>query len=163
MQAIIWKSAEFAAAKFPAETLRGSPIEVVRQCLDWQFRSATFDYAVLVDAPWLGSRTVARWPRIIADASEAQRGVSSLAERGARGFELVVGGTNTGEAIRDFLIASGYQYVGECPYGSKAAYDLSVAPLSDTFTPALNVAMRLGACTLCVFAHDADPIYLLSQ
>jgi hypothetical protein len=149
--------------------LRTSPTELVSEFLDQQWSTGAFAYAIVMDIPFgpiacLTSTPTGEWPRIVIDAREARRGVRALAERGARGFELVLASSSCLEDLRAFFTDRGYRNDADALYGSGDNGDISATPPhDDRFARALSVAMMIGGATLCVFAHDVDPVYLLSS
>lgn len=167
-----WRSFEISLGPSPAADpypSRRSPIELVLELLDRQLNSGAFAYALVIDRPFgpigrLISTPVAEWPRVVVNTDAARRGASVLAQHGAQGFELVIGSSSSHEDLRDFFIERGYRQTADALYGSGKPGDIgAAAPHDDRFAQALAVAMTLPARTLCVFAHDVDPVYVLSS
>jgi len=131
--------------------------------LEWGLSDSVFMCAVIAP-PQRNPRKSGRhvWPQATAMLSTAIDHRALLQESGNSGFELIVGtNSDCDTAIRVFGNL-GYKEAGRSICGSHEKHDpLAAAWNKDDLTSAIQIAVRLSSGVLCLFAHDADPVYLL--
>jgi hypothetical protein len=144
------------------------PIKDLPILFDWLLETGLFEFAVLAkkDVGILGALTSTRWPswpQVVLETSDARVALPALIAAGTRGFELIVGAKVNHAELFAFLTRFGYREAGISGLGSGESHDLTrVSSHRESFNRGIVLATRLEAKCLCVFAHDADPIYLLS-
>jgi hypothetical protein len=102
--------------------------------------------------------------RTVTDLTEAIRKRPVLERAMQAGFEVVFGIRMTIPALQAQFVAWGYRELGRGRFGAEDEHDPSTVPWNATkedFASAVEQA-ALHATTLCIFGHDADPVYLLS-
>jgi hypothetical protein len=155
-------SAEETTAQGLAEAPR-SPAGLVSDFLDWQFKSGAFDAAVfagsksnLLVRPFSGRP--AELPQVMLASAMHDVYREVLQRAAVRGFELLVSSNSTERDLESFFQNQGYSLSSPCSVDSftSAAWNRGM------LEAALDVIARIAAQTVCCFAHDADPVYLLS-
>jgi len=151
-----WRQAD--TAKNPDATVNGF--------LDWLFEGGFFDYAVIVadranlltSAFGSSSRQL---PGVWLDSTTARKRATESLNRVLKGFEIIFGTTATPDVCQTFFTKLGY-VVRKAEHNDLKSGFLEEAWNSQELEEAVRVAARLGAKCFCCFAHDADPVYLLT-
>ena len=146
-----------------------SSLDLIKSFYEWQLKIGTFDFVLMSgskDRPILSTlkKPEANLFRLISNAEEAVKTLADLQDTANRGFELVMASSSSIADIEGFWKQKGYRVEGSSPLGSGREHDLfSAAWNKDSLERMIYVAARMRAKSLCVFAHDADPLYLLTQ
>lgn len=167
-----WMVDELDSERSPQKVSSGfafSSLDLVKSFYEWQFRAGTFDFALIARR---GGGTLfgfhktqeANLCQVILGIDQAKDALETLQVSANRGFELVVASNSSLDEIEEFWKQMGYRLSGRSQLGSRGEHDLLPAAWNpDVLEHTLSVASRMGGKTLCVFAHDADPIYLLTK
>ena len=165
-----WMVDELDAEKPPRKPdFALSSLDLVRGFYEWQFQTGTFDFAIVSKT---GSGTLfgfqknqeAKPCQVILGIDQAKDALETLQVSANRGFEVIVASKSSLDDIKEFWKQKGYRLSGRSQLGSGGEHDLLPAAWNpDVLEHILSVASRMEGKTLCVFAHDADPIYLLSK
>jgi len=146
-----------------------SSLTLIKRFFEWQFKMGTFDFVLMSgskDRPLLSAlkKPEANLFRIISNIEEAVNALDDLEDTSNRGFELVMASSSSIAEMEGFWKQQGYRVEGSSPLGSGRKHDLlSAAWNKESIERMIYVATRMRAKLLCVFAHDADPLYLLVQ
>lgn len=134
--------------------------------LDWLVESGSFECAV-----WVPERTILQqficrleqtWPRVLVSTSDLRRARPSIEKAARSGFRLVIGVRSEWNELEKFFTRVGYRVEGSGLYAKGGQHDPTVAAWNkEAFMGAVRVASKLCRSLLCVFAHDADPVYVL--
>ena len=150
-----WRQADTAA----------NPDVTVKTFFDWLFEHGFFDFAVLaadrvgVLSSVLGSAS-RQLPGVWLDSATARKSVAEDVERVLKGFTVIFGTKATSDACQAFFTHRGY--AAQNAEHNDVRDLLKGAWNSPELEDAVRVAARLGATSYCCFAHDADPVYLLT-
>jgi hypothetical protein len=137
----------------------------IRSLFDRLLDGGSFECAVLVPKKGLlGRKEQIAWPQVIASADDARSARANLEKVARSGFQVIVG-TNSGLRDLEALFESlGYQEAGKGTYAGGGEHDpVQAAWNKEGFMRAVAVAKKLCDHTMCVFAHDGDPVYLLAE
>ena len=152
---------------FSNKAARGEviPDNPVGSFLDWLFESGTFGCAVLVPtAGILRIKSAPEWPQVIVDVNDARNSRAFLEKRAKSGFELVVGISMASEVVLEVFRGLGYDESSPRQFpNADLRDDLQATWNKESLVQAITVATKLCNQTLCVFAHDGDPIYVLTK
>lgn len=142
-----------------------SPTALINSFLDWQLTSGLFRYAVFAAERGLfGSFRRGRnpFPAVCSSVSDAEKHRSLFVKRALRGFELIVANDNGPDVFGQFFTKFGY-VASPAPLASNVGNSLMKAAWNASeLSPALELAVKLGGKVFCCFAHDADPVYVVS-
>jgi hypothetical protein len=156
-----------ASARFArGETLLSDRPE--SEFFHWLIQMNAFDCAVvlpkrsLLQQVFRGQQLA--WPQVTTCPDELKRARPIFEETALSGFRLIVGVKSGIDELVAFFARLGYRLEGRGVYGSADQHD----PTSATWNRAalqqgVQVASKLCQSPLCVFAHDADPVYLLHR
>ena len=136
----------------------------IRAFFDRFLDDAHFECVVLVGKkPWLGRKGQVEWPQVITSAIDARSARKDLEGIAKAGFELIVGTKASPDNIESFFKKLGYTETGTGRFADESKHDPARAAWNkEGFSRAVNLASKLCDRTLCVFAHDGDPVYLLA-
>ena len=85
-------------------------------------------------------------------------------EAAESGFRLILGVNSSLDDIVAAFTKLGYRVEGRGVYGDGGEHDPMMAAPSDVgLARGVQVASDLCGATLCMFAHDADPVYILCK
>jgi hypothetical protein len=153
-----------ASARFArGEILSDQPAS---ECFQWLERMNLFECAVVVPKRTLLQKLFRSpepaWPQVVMGPDEFRVALPMFEATALSGFRLIVGVKSGVDDLVAFFAGLGYRLEGRGVYGSGDPHD----PTSATWSKAalqrgVSLASRLCRSPLCVFAHDADPVYLL--
>ena len=137
---------------------------------DWQFQEKKFDFALIAPSrKKLLSIIFKEKPSfehfdILLTQEEALRNKTELEKSALHGYELLFATKSNNKELEGFFKKYGYISTGSAHLGDHSKHDLLTASWnSKRLLHGLKLAHRMQAYTLCCFAHDADPVYILSQ
>jgi hypothetical protein len=140
-------------------SLQGDPLKIL---LDWLFESNRLDCAVL--APRSRALQGPSWPRVLLAEYSGTPARGTLEKAARSGFRLVICTRVGHKQLIEFLSRAGYQVSGESIWGSGDEHDpLRPAWNKEVLSQIVAVAARLRGNAICLFGHDADPLYVLSN
>lgn len=128
------------------------PSQSVSAFFEWQLRDQHFDFGVVYKDRLL----------TLVDKASASANTLFLEKSAQRGWELLISTTCTTEVLKTFFAAYGYKQASEATLHLDSKHEL-FSWNGANLSAALAWAERLRATHICLFAHDADPIYLLQS
>ncbi len=146
-----------------------SPDELVKDFFDWQFKTGAFDFVVASEADENSVLKMIRphrlnWPQVILETENATLNQASFVRLALKGFQLIVATNSSANEVINFFGDRSYRQVGSSLFSSGEEHDpLRASWNRESLTRSVAIATRMGAKLICCFAHDADPIYLLSR
>ena len=152
-------------SKKAASGVTGASRDPMHDSLEWGLSDSVFMCAVIAP-PQRTLRKSERnvWPQTTVTLSAAIDRRTSLQESGMSGFELVIGTSTDCDSAIQVFGKLGYQEAGRSICGSGDKHDpLAAAWNKVDLSNAVQIAARLSSGVLCIFAHDADPVYLLTR
>ena len=149
---------ELSSSTRPAE--EASSGEPISSFLKWLQVKGTFECALILPREGIWRKAIL--PSIAVTPGAVERHREGI-ETAVRLDGAVIGVRTPRDAVLTFFSGFGYQIVGETTFGSGDKCDPKTAFCREILTEAVEVASRLCQHTLCVFWHDADPIYLLTR
>ena len=146
-----------------------SPDELVKEFFNWQFKTGAFDFVVVSETdenPILKKMRPHKlnWPQVILESDNATLNQASFVRLALRGFQLIVATNSSANEVISFFGDRSYRQIGSSLFSSGEEHDpLRASWNRESLTRSVAIATRMGAKLICCFAHDADPIYLLSK
>jgi hypothetical protein len=128
--------------------------------LDWLVDEERFDVGVARIASGPFRRLT--WSCIVLSSAEARARRELLLKIAQRGFSLVIAVKVSVDELLAFFLERGFTVSGRGRFCEGDEHDpCSAAPDSSTLEEIVYIASRLSSQPLCVFAHEAEPIYVL--
>ena len=157
---VVLRVVELSAPNWQQQERASLHSEPLKTVLDWLFETKQFDCAVV--APRSGILQRHGWPRVLL-AEYNRPSERAILERAAQsGFRLVIGTRGGRQELTECFERVGYRVSGEGIYGTGDRHDpLRPASNAGALEQTVAIASRLCRNTLCLFGHDADPVYLL--
>jgi hypothetical protein len=90
---------------------------------------------------------------VLANSEHIKMKLPDIVRSAIRGHELVVSVKIGKEELEAFYFRYGYSVAGQYAWASELS----------ALNNAVGISLMRGANLLCIFGHDADPIYLLSR
>ena len=146
-----------------------SPDELVKEFFDWQFKTGAFDFVVASKADDNFLLKIIRphrlnWPQVILETENTTLNQASFVRLALKGFRLLVATNSSANEVINFFGERSYGQIGSSLFSSGEDHDpLRASWNRESLTRSVVIATRMGAKLICCFAHDADPIYLLSR
>jgi hypothetical protein len=130
--------------------------------LSWLLSDERFDGAVARFST--GPFRSMEWPCIVLSSTEANARRPLLLKSAQVGYSLVIATKTTVEEIVSFSAGVGFTLSGRGRLRGRDDHD----PLSGAWDPGaleelIYIASRFSDNQLCLFAHDADPVYVLHR
>lgn len=154
---------EYNTIEFESYPNGGAPEQdSVDVLMSWCLSEERFDGAVAR----IGSGLVRRvtWPCVVLSLAEAHAHRSLLLRTAQTGFSLVVAVRATVEEFVSFSTGAGLSSSGRGRFRGGGEHDpFSVAGDQLALEELVYIGSRLSDKILCVFAHDADPVYVLHR
>lgn len=137
---------------------------------EWQVQENKFDFAITSHSKkrflpaFLNKIRTPHGHNVITTAEDALHNMNDLKKSSLRGYELIFATTLSPDELEAFFKKHGYHCDGYALLGDRSKHDVFYAAWNDQkLMQALSLAKRLNAVTLCCFAHDADPVYIISK
>lgn len=135
---------------------------------DWLLKMNAFECAVVLPKPMLLRRVLRgqkpAWPHVTTCADQLRVARSVFEATALSGFRLIVGVKSRLDDLVAFFTGLGYRLEGRGVYGSSDQHDLTSAVWNKAaLREGVQLASRLCHSPICVFAHDADPVYILHK
>lgn len=153
----------------PKTDFSGSSLDLIKSFYEWQFRMGTFDFALILRSEGTSlfsalKKSESNVCKTILGIKEAEIALDTLQAASNRGFELVVASNSSIEEMEEFWKQKGYRVVSRSRLGTHKEHDLLTAAWNkEALERMIYIASRMGGKSLCVFSHDADPLYLLTR
>lgn len=166
----VWKVIEMSGetASSAADSPR-YPCSVLKPFFEWQFEEKKFDFAIIAPSrksflpKVFQQRCFFDGLNLIVNLEQAMQSQTDLEKAALRGYELVFATTSSTLTLEKFFNNYGYLCAGHARLGDRSKHDLFSASWNDKkMLQALSFCKRMGAASLCCFAHDAEPVYILS-
>lgn len=138
----------------------------VSRFFDWLLDTRSFGCAVLVPERGILQRIFhshreAR-PQATISSEEFRARRPTFETAAMSGSRLVVGVRARSDILVAFFLGLGYHVEGTGLYASGDPHDpIGANWQAEDLMQCIDVATALGQSTLCIFAHDADPVYIL--
>ena len=130
------------------------PSQAMPLYFEWQLRDELFDFGIIY-----GQKNDFL---VLITADNAKAHTPMLAKSALNGWELLVATKSTSDDIIEFFTRYGYRRATE--KFLQFTFDHELFSWNGiSLSSAITSADRLGAKNLCVFSHDADPIYVLQR
>ncbi|MCI5048227.1 MAG: hypothetical protein MRY59_12060 [Aquisalinus sp.] len=142
-------------------------LALIRKFLMWQLGASHLKFGLIVPRsdivkPLLGNHS-SDLPRIFLPGYLATGDNHEMIQFCRKGFSVVYSSMSSEREMTDFFRKSHYAVVGD------AFSDLTESTIFDgawnkpQLLSTLKIALDLGGKTLCCFAHDADPIDIVTR
>ena len=157
---ILRRSYDLIEMSAPYPPVMDGPVpDPINDCLQWLLAEDLLDCIVLASERRLFRSN--DWPMVILSKAEVTDNLDVLEKSINAGFSSVIGTQCSLIALRDYFLRLGLTVDGQTRLGSGDDHD----PLASSWNPqliqAIAVAERLCEHSLCIFAHDGSPVYIL--
>lgn len=150
-----------------SELVYASPSDVISKYFDWLIDSKKFRFALVVPSRQTkllpSFRERHPFPSICASAEQLAAHRTLLTDIAQRGFEFITSVSGEKQDHFDFFEQFQFEIIDEKANDGKETPLLSAAWNKTNLAITLDVALHLGGDVFCCFAHDADPIFVISD
>lgn len=144
-----------------------SPSTLVHAFIEWQLASNSFEYAVIAAQ---SSNRITKYFKannsldsLFISRESLKSSYSLIVECALYGFKLIIASTSSKEEFIEFFTRFGYVISIEDKTIAADTLLLRAAWNRSDLSTALELALQRRGNVFCCFAHDADPVYLLTE